>query len=177
MISIVVPERIRQHAREIAEPLEKLYATNACSIKSGAGHYYAKIGELLLCERYHWKHVDTYDYDCLAIDDDGTERRIEVKVKNRNHPPRGNYLATVAAANTAQKCTHYLFCSTIRDEMLYIVGILPKVDFLWSAALYRKGDPDPDSPPGQNWMFKADCFNLPYECLNQITQKERERVR
>lgn len=164
MIEIAVSDEIRALARSMAKPHEKQYASNKDSIRSGAGHYYAKIGEILVAKQFGWQHADNYNTDCITPDG----RKVEVKVKQRNVKPRGNYLASVAAANTRQRCDDYLFCSTIKDHTCYIIGIIPKVEFLVRATFRKEGEYDPDSPPGQDWYFKADCYNLPYDQLKQI---------
>jgi len=161
MIHLRVSERIRQEAKRIAAPLIAMYAGRGNSIRSGQGHYYAKIGEMMVAEYFKWKHIDTFDSDLEAIFDTG-KSKVEVKVKQRTVIPRAHFFASVAAYNTKQDCDHYLFCSTIGDRELYIVGSYPKGDFLWNSKFYKKGDPDPSAPAGSNWCFRADCYNIAY---------------
>lgn len=168
MIEIKVTDEIRKRAKEIAEPLMKQYANNPNSIRKGKGHYFAKIGELAIAEKFGWKHIDTFHADTEAILTNGEGRKVEIKVKERNVPPRGHYNATVANANTKQACDYYLFASTISDEVVYVLGIMPKKEFLEKAVFRKKGELDPDGPRGQNWRFKADCYNMPYNEMRQI---------
>lgn len=165
MIHLIIPDSIRRRATAISKPLAAKYASNSTSIRGGAGHYYAKIGEIMVSEYYDWKHVDTYDNDVYAS---RTNLRVEVKVKQRTVKPRAHYLASVAAYNTKQDCDNYLFCSVVGDRELYIIGWYPKPSFISDATFYRRGDPDPQSPPGQDWRFRADCYNIPYARLNQL---------
>ena len=173
MIHLEIPESIRRKAKTIASDLEKKYSGNSSSIMSGQGHYYAKLGEILIAQHFHWHHADTFDYDILAKDKrDGSEYRVEVKVKKRTVRPRANYLATVAGYNYQQKCDYYMFASTIEDRELYIIGMLPKDEFLFYATYHKKGVTDHESPPGLNWTFRADCFNLPYAFLRPVGKME-----
>ena len=163
MLEIVVCDEVRNLAKELSSEVQKNYSNNKDSIRKGLGHYYAKIGELVVCNQYGWNHANTFDYDIEA-----GNNKIEVKVKERSVKPRPNFLATVAAANTRQKCTHYLFCSTIKDKVCYIIGAITKEDFLKKATFRKLGEIDHDSPSNQVWTFKADCYNLPYSELLTI---------
>jgi hypothetical protein len=168
MIEIKVTPELREKAKKLAEPLMKQYANNSKSIRKGQGHYFAKIAELAVAEKMGWKHIDTFHADTEATLENGEGRKIELKVKERTVPPRGNYNATVAAANTKQVCDYYLFCSTIKDDVVYVVSIIPKKEFMDRATFRKKGELDPDGPRGQNWKFRADCYNMPYEDMRQV---------
>jgi hypothetical protein len=170
MIRIPVTPELRAKAMEIAKPLMEQYKNNPKSIRKGEGIYYAKIAELAVSEKFGWKHIDTFHADTEAVLVNNQKRKIEIKAKERTVPPMGNYNATVAAANTKQACDYYLFCSTVRDEEVYVVSIIPKKDFLKNATFRKKSELDPDGPRGQNWKFRADCYNMPYnhEAMHQV---------
>lgn len=168
MIHLIVTDRIRQTARRLAEPLADRYARNSDSIRSGDGHYYGKIGELCTAEHLGWKFSNTYDNDLEAVLESGQTAKVEVKVKQRSVRPKLHYIASVAAANTRQDCDFYLFCSTIGDREVFIVGYLNKADFLRYATFRRQGEPDDEGPPGAGWKFRADCYNIPYAALRQM---------
>jgi hypothetical protein len=170
MIEIITNPELRTEALQIATPLMAKYEKNKKSIRRGKGHYLAKLAEMASARRLGWKHIDTFHADTEAILVNGQNRKVEIKVKDRNVPPQGHYNATVACYNTKQACDYYMFCSTLRDEVVYILTIIPKDVFLANATLRREGELDPDGPPGQNWKFRADCYNMPYNhvLMNQI---------
>lgn len=168
MIEIATTPELREWAAQMAKPLADRYRGNSTSIRKGQGIYYAKLGELAVAERLGWRHIDTFHADTEAILVNGENRKVEIKVKERNVMPMAHYNATVACYNTKQACDYYLFCSTVRDETVYIVGIIAKADFLKNATLRRKGELDPDGPPGQNWRFRADCYNMPYSQMRRV---------
>lgn len=164
MVIVQVTEAIRQQAKQMAEALHRKYVRRDNSIRSGAGHYYGKIGELVVVQRYGWKYCNTYDTDTITAEG----HRVEIKTKQRSVEPRGNYLASVAMSNDRQDCTHYLFCSTIEDKVCYIIGIIPRHEFMDMAIIGKTGEIDPDSPKKAPWRYRADCRNIPYCKLRQI---------
>lgn len=170
MLVTKTTENQRAKALELATPLMKRYANNEDSIKRGKGHYIGKLAELVAVERlnrFGLKHINTYDADTEAILVSGNSK-IEIKTKDRTVPPRGYYNASVAAANTKQVCDLYLFCSSLNDEIIYIIGIISKAEFFEKSVFYKEGDLDPDGPKGMNWKFRADCYNLKYNLMSQI---------
>jgi hypothetical protein len=162
MITIQTTKEQRERAKKLAEPLMKQYENNPKSIKKGAGHYAAKVAEIAVAEKLGWKHIDTFHADTLAILANGEGRKVELKIKERNVPARGSYNATVAEANTKQACDYYMFCSMTSDEEVEVLTIIPKQEFLEKATHRKKGELDPDGPKGQNWRFRANCYNMPY---------------
>jgi hypothetical protein len=159
MLRVTITAAIRDQAKRLAEPLMRLYRNNDDSIRRGEGIYYAKIGELIVADLFGWDHVDTVDTDLEKVLISGKKRRVEVKVKDRGVPPRGWFNGTVAAANIEQDCDDYLFCSSVHDSVLYIVGVVPKSVFFKHAIFYKKDDPDPERT---DWPFKADSYNMHY---------------
>ena len=103
-----------------------------------------------------------YDYDFILPD--GT--KVDVKTKKRTVSVQGNYNATVADFNTTQDCDIYYFVSLIWDNRTnswskaQLCGSISKERFYSDATFAKKGDPD------GKWDFKADCYNLRYECLD-----------
>lgn len=150
-------------AAEAARPMTERYRNNPASIRRGRGFYIAKLVERAVCQHFGWRYIDTIHADCSVMLENLVNRKIEVKVKERTVEPLGHYNASVAAANTTQDCHYYLFCSTVRDDEIYIVGIIPKGDFMAGATFRREGELDPDGPAGQNWKFRADCYNMRYD--------------
>lgn len=168
MLEIKTTKEQRDAAMKLAAPLIKQYANNKNSIRKGQGHYIGKLAELVVVDTLKLRHIDTYNADTEAILLNGANLKIEVKAKERNVPPRGFYNSTVACYNTKQVCDYYLFCSSLRDEIIYIIGIMQKDEFLKKAIFYKKGDLDPDRPSGTNWVFKADCYNMQYKLMRRV---------
>lgn len=160
MIEFKLEDRHREAAKRLSEPLTKLYSDNEDSILSGGGFYISKLGEIAVAETFGWEYTDTYENDFEGWWFDGTPRRIEVKTKRRTVPPKDWYNGSVAAANAGQRCDYYLFCSSLVDKYIYIIGYMPKDKFIEKAFFARKGEQETPS-----WCFQADCYNLPYNAM------------
>lgn len=158
---------MRERARKLAEPLMKRYKNNPDSIRKGEGILTAKIAELAVSEKMGWKYIDTIHADTEVTLENGEGRKIELKVKERTVPPQGTYNGTVAAANIKQACDYYGFCS-YDGEIVTLIGIMSKEEFLKKATFRNKGELDPDGPKGKNWKFRANCYNMPYNLMRQI---------
>lgn len=166
MITVQITDAQRERAKIEAEPLARKYANNRKSILRGKGVYYGKLGEIIVCDTMGWRSLNTYNFDAEATKRDGTRLRIEVKTKKRGVPPRGKYNGSIAVHNTTQDCDYYIFCSTLDDQVGYILGIIKPVDFYAEAIFKKEGEPDLEGPPG--WFYRDDCHNLWYNKMHQI---------
>ena len=89
---------------------------------------------------------------------------VEVKAKFTSCSPESHFNGTVAAYWSNQKCDWYVFGRVLYDlSRVWICGCVPPQLFRDKAAENFRGQTDPDSPPGDPWPFKADCFNLHYD--------------
>ena len=74
------------------------------SITEGQGNLAGFIGELVVQAIIGGVRKNTYDYDIIKND-----KFIDVKTKRCTSEPKLNYDCSVAAYNTKQNCTHYVF--------------------------------------------------------------------
>lgn len=132
------------------------------SIRKGKGNLTGFLGEEAFAHHFGVESSNTYDYDFILPD--GT--KVDVKTKKRTVSVRGDYNATVADFNTSQDCDRYYFVSLIWDKKTQnwskaqLCGSISKERFYADATFAKKGDPD------GRWDFKADCYNLRYDCLD-----------
>lgn len=160
MIPINIRDEDRAAAKKIADRLKPRFRGREDSILRGEGLYWAKLGELIVAEKFGWNHIDSADSDMYVPMKAGGGVSVEVKTKHRTVVCRPNYNGTVAAANTSQRCDYYLFCSTQDDDILFIVSIIAKAEFYKLSTFNKKGEQDPERPGWDG--FKADCYNLKY---------------
>ena len=133
------------------------------SIRKGKGAVVAYIGEELVKKILGGEIRDTYDYDIVY----GDNIKVDVKTKERTVAPKEHYNCTVADFNTKQNCDEYAFVSVLGDHSAaWYLGKISKEDFYKEATFYKEGELDPDSPPGRDFYFKADCYNIPISELN-----------
>lgn len=122
------------------------------SITTGEGNLAGFIGEVVVAEHLGATHTNTYDYDLVLGD-----KRVDVKTKRTNYPPRENYDCSVAAFNTRQKCDYYAFVRVKNDlTKAWILGFYGKSDYFNDAKFHRKGEFDESN----KFTFKADCYNI-----------------
>jgi hypothetical protein len=130
------------------------------SVRKGGGNIIGFMGEELVKSYLKIGDGNTYQWD-LEFND----KKLEVKTKERNVPPKPFYNATVFNWNTKQQCDYYVFCSVYKDlSKGYICGIIKPDDFYSKAKFAKKGDPD-----GNYFKFFSDCYNLSYSELNNIS--------
>jgi hypothetical protein len=163
--NIVVPvtEDILRVCKSRADNLGELRG----SIRKGKGNLVGYIGqesvERAICGV---TREDTYDYDLKC-----GGYRIEVKSKDRSVPPRPEYECSVAEMNHTQAADYYVFVSVFRPmsgyETAYILGYITPVDYFKRARFMHKGDLDPSN----NFVVRADCYNLPIHRLEPITYR------
>ena len=128
------------------------------SIRKGKGALVAYIGEEVVKKVLKGQIRDTYDYDITYA----KQKRVDVKTKERNYPPKPNYNCTVADFNTTQDCDEYAFVTVLSDHSIaWYLGKISKDKFYKEAIFYKKGQLDPDSSPNYPFYFKADCYNIP----------------
>jgi hypothetical protein len=122
------------------------------SILEGNGNLSGYLGEEAAISTYpNAEHVDSYDYDITIAG-----RTFDVKTKKRTVPPQSSYECSVAAVNTHQNADFYLFVSLWNYVKAYIVGFMPKCEYIERARFLHKGEID-----GSNhFKVRDDCFNM-----------------
>ena len=125
------------------------------SILSGEGNLAGFLGEEVANRILRGKINNTYDYDIVC-----GEKKYDVKTKRCTSPPKPYYECSVAKYNTKQGCDSYCF---VRKEYkngkwgrAWYLGEKDKESFYKGAKELKKGQVDPDN----NFVVKADCFNL-----------------
>ena len=79
--------------------------------------------------------------------------------------PKNYYDCSVAAFNTKQKCSHYIFTRILNDlSKGWVLGWMSKEDYFTKARFLKKGEQDGDN----GFIVKADCYNLPIDKLHPI---------
>ena len=136
---------------------EKLPLLNN-SIRKGEGSLVAYIGEEVVKSVLNGNIKDTYDYDIIYQD-----IKVDVKTKERTVAPKPYYECSVADFNTKQECDEYAFVSVLDTlKEAWYLGKISKPDFYKKAVFHRKGEVD----PANNFIFKADCYNIPISLLS-----------
>ena len=148
---------------EIAKNLYSFVELNG-SITKGQSNIYGALGEVVVYDFFKGKGFDvsnnsTYDYDLII-----NNHKVDVKTKRTNVIPKDDYLCSISAFNTRQKCDFYFFLR-INENMqdCYLLGYKSKFDFYQEAIFNKKGDKDVNG-----WDFKDDCFNLAISKLNKF---------
>ena len=125
------------------------------SILSGEGNLAGFLGEEVANRILRGKINNTYDYDIVC-----GENKYDVKTKRCTSPPKPYYECSVAKYNTKQGGDSYCF---VRIEYkngkwgrAWYLGEKDKKSFYKGAKELKKGQVDPDN----NFVVKADCFNL-----------------
>ena len=130
------------------------------SITGSTSHVVGALGELVVSDLTGALEANNRHYDLLL---DG--KRIDVKTKRCNTKPRPHYDCTIPAHGTKQDCDSYVFVRIkIDGSKAWILVEIYKRTFYRNAKFYRRGDIDPDN----GFVFKADCYNLPIEELNDV---------
>lgn len=143
-------------ARREAEEMGSLNG----SIEDGDGNYAGILGELLFVEHFGGTRDNTYNHDVRY---DG--RTIDVKTKRRSVEPKPYYECSIADFNTTQDCDLYYFVSVLYDHSeAWLLGYKSPDEYYREAEFHQEGDYDPDN----GFTFKADCWNLPINDLDQF---------
>jgi hypothetical protein len=134
------------------------------SITKGNSNIYGAIGEIVVFDFFTKKGLNvvfesTYDYD-MTIEN----KHIDVKTKRTTVVPKPNYLCSVSAFNTRQKCDYYFFVRVnVNMKECYLLGFKAKDEFFDQATFNKKGSKDVN-----DWIFKDDCYNLEILKLNKF---------
>ncbi|MCK5021139.1 MAG: hypothetical protein KAS32_29280, partial [Candidatus Peribacteraceae bacterium] len=92
--------------------------------------------------------------------------------KDRTVTPTPSFEGSVADFNTEQKTDYYMFVSLLRQGQKYIkgfiTGFMRKDLFYKTAVFHKKGDRDDSN----DFTFTADCYNIPYSKLRQVTNNK-----
>ena len=151
MIEVFITEEMLQKAKEKAIDMGKINN----SICSGEGNLAGFIGEQAANEVIKGKINNTYDYDITKDLD-----LWDVKTKRCTTKPWPNYECSVAAFNTRQQCTKYVFVRLLHQGdtyiKAYILGWLEREEYYNKAKFLKKGDIDLDN----NFTVRADCYNV-----------------
>ena len=117
----IIPEWIKE-----AEEKSKEMGILKHSISEGKGNVLGFIGEqAVLSVLKEGKWDNTYDYDIITPN--GT---IDVKTKRCRSVPQPHYVASVAAYNTRQRCTYYVFVRMFSDySRCWVCGWIEKEKF------------------------------------------------
>ena len=149
MIEVHMTEEELTKAQEQAKEMGNL----AHSITEGQGSVAGFLAEIAVARHYGATQNNTYDYDLVMPD--GTT--IDVKAKRTTAVPRSYYECSVAAYNTKQACDYYSFCRVSSNlRLVWLLGTIKKEEYFVKAEKRTKGEVDPSN----NFMFKADCYNL-----------------
>lgn len=136
------------------------------SITEGLGNMAGFIGEQAANEVIKGIINNTYDYDIFQ-----DNIAWDIKTKRCTSRPKPHYECSVASLNTHQKCTRYAFVRLhIKNDSwyrAYILGWLDKDDYYKKAKFLKKGDIDPDN----NFVVKANCYNVKISDLNTFESK------
>jgi len=132
------------------------------SITKGDGNLSGFIGEMMVLSFIpESKLFNTYDFDIIYKDN-----KLDVKTKRTTVIPKEYYDCSVAAFNTKQKCSHYIFTRVLNDlSKGWLLGWMPKEEYFKSARFLKKGDRDGDN----GFIVRADCYNLP---INKLCDME-----
>ena len=160
MIEITITDEMLLNAERLAKELGVLNN----SIRNGEGNIAGFLGEE--CVLAHFKKAvrdNTYQHD-IRIGND----YIEVKTKDRTVPPKPEYECTIPNANTRQINSFYFFVSLLRQGTKYtkgyLLGYMKREEFFNKAQLLKRGDIDPSN----NFVVKADCWNLKIKDLHKF---------
>ena len=160
MKEISVTQEILEDAKKKASDMGRIKN----SITKGDGNIAGFLGEFLCASLlpYGSKISNTYDYDIVSGD-----KFIDVKTKRTKVAPREYYDCSVAAFNTKQKCSHYVFTRVLNDfSKGWLLGWMPKDEYFNSSRFLKKGDRDGDN----GFIVKSDCYNLPINKLYDIEE-------
>jgi len=147
---------IQEKARNAADELGSLHG----SIEDGDGNYAGLLAEFAFSEVFNAERSPTYEYDCLR-----GGFTIDVKTKRRTVMPKPYHEASIADYNTEQNADVYYFTSYNTDTgKIAFLGHLLTDEYYEKAVFREKGEKDPDN----GFKFKADCYNLRYDKLNQV---------
>ena len=134
------------------------------SITKGNSNLYGALGEIVVMDYFEEKDVlaeATYDYDLII---DGY--KVDVKTKKTTVTPKPEYLCSISAFNTKQKCDYYFFIRVdLPRKKAFLLGYIEKEKFFQKAFFKKKGELDVNG-----FVFKDDCYNLPISALRKFRE-------
>jgi len=134
------------------------------SITKGKSNIYGSLGEIIIYDlskknKLNVNFNSTYDYDLII-----ENYKIDVKTKRTTVIPKPNYLCSISAFNTRQKCDFYFFLRIHENlKECYLLGYKSKINFFKQAIFNKKGSLDVNG-----WIFKDNCYNIKIEMLNKF---------
>jgi len=159
ILEVVITQEMKKTALQKAEELPKLRN----SITSGGGNLVGFLGEEVAKFVLGGTLSNTYDYD-LVLDSGKT---VDVKTKKTGFEPKPHYECSVAEYNTKQKCDYYAFVRVDdQRDRAWFLGMYEKGAYYKDAKLLKKGDVDPSN----NFVVKANCYNLPIHKLEELDE-------
>jgi hypothetical protein len=164
MIEVEITKEMLSTSQKYAQSLGKLNN----SIRSGEGNIVGFLGEECVLRLFpHAERDNDYHHDLFL-----KGKRLEVKTKDRTVMPKSHYECSIAQYSTFQDTDYYVFVSLLRqrEEYVkgYILGYMKKSEYFIKAKLLKKGDLDPSN----NFIVKADCWNLP---ISELHKFERDK--
>ena len=160
MIQIKITPDIISRAKKKAASVGNLQGSITGSLSNVVG----AIGEIIVEEYVGGEPVNSKDFDLIV-----GNRRVDVKTKRCNTTPSPNYDCSVAAHGSKQDCDSYVFVRILTDHSkAWILGEIPKETFYKKATRYNRGDVD----PANGFTFRADCYNLAIQELENVNGKE-----
>lgn len=159
---MILMEPTAQQIQQALQEAEKMGILNGKSFTKGKSTKYGILGEIVLADFLGIpRTIGCFDYDMIL-----NGCKIEAKTKHCNYTPQPNWLCSIPSYNMEQKCDVYLFMRSLKDmSKLWIFGKMKKQEFENKSFELKKGDIDPDSPPGKPWPVKEDCWNVPISAL------------
>lgn len=159
MLEVAITPEMKKSAIQKAEELPTLKN----SITSGEGNLVGFLGEEVAKSVLGGTLSNTYDYDLIL----GSGKTVDVKTKKTGFEPKPHYECSVAEYNTKQKCDYYAFVRVDdQRDRAWFLGVYEKDAYYRDAKLLKKGDVDPSN----NFVVKANCYNLPIHKLKELDQ-------
>jgi len=165
MIEFKINKEDINKAQILAENLGELNN----SITKGEGNVAGYIGQIKVLEiipdtKPCLKKPDLYDFDIVFKN----VFKIDVKTKRTAMDfVLPYYEASIADYNPNQKCNIYLFTRVnIEKKIGWLIGYISPSEYYKKSHFLKKGELDESN----NYVVKADCWNLPYRELYPIEQ-------
>ena len=158
MIEITITKEDIALAKDKAADMGKLQG----SITNGKGNIFGWLGKIVVARYLNAPPFKTYDFDMVL--GDGT--KVQVKTKKTSVQPLTSYECSVTADNL-QECDWYVFVRVKNDlSKAWILGYLPKDEFLKIAMFMHKGEKHGDN----GWIVSADCYNVLISALKPLQE-------
>ena len=130
------------------------------SITSGQGNMVGFLGEEVAKFVLGGELKNTYDYDLIL----SSGKTVDVKTKKTSFEPKPHYECSVAEYNTKQRCDYYAFVRVDdQRDRAWFLGVYEKEAYYRDSKLLKKGEVDPSN----NFVVKANCYNLPINKLKE----------